>query len=119
MLQLAEIDGFTLYVTTTFDSLLHRALVEAKRCRADELQALAFDPKRGSGRAEEGGRQWDLPPDFELGRQKTPVVYHLFRMDGPDPDGNDREYYAVTEEELLEYLVLAEQPHRQPTKVQP
>lgn len=117
LLQLAEIDGFTLYVTTNFDSLLHRALVEAKRCRAEELQALAFDPKKGSGRAEEGGRQWDLFPDFELDRQKTPVVYHLFGMDGPDPDGNDWEDYAVTEEELLEYLMLAEQPHRQPSKL--
>ena len=117
LLQLAEIDGFTLYVTTYFDSLLHQALVAAKRCRADELQALAFDPKRGSGRAEEGGRQWDLSPDFKLDRQQTPVVYHLFGMDGPDPDGNDREDYAVTEEDLLEYVVLAEQPHRQPDKL--
>jgi hypothetical protein len=117
LLQLAEIDGFSLYVTTTFDTLLHQALVKARRCYADELQALAFDPKRGSGRVEEGGRQWDLPLDFELGRQQTPMVYHLFGMDGPDPDGNNREDYAVTEEELLEYLVKAEQPNLQPVKL--
>ena len=42
------------------------------------------------------------------------MVYHLFGMDCPDPDGNDREEFAVTEEELLEYVVHAEQPNRQP-----
>lgn len=116
LLQLASIEGFTLYVTTTFDSLLHQALIIKKRWTADKLLVRAFDPTRGTSLERKGEvkGQWDLSDDFDLTKQETPIVYHLFGMDCPDPDGNDREDFAMTEEELLEYLVSAQQPNRQP-----
>lgn len=86
--QLAEILPFRMFVTTTFDPLLERAL---RQVRAGEpLEVRSYSVK-------DWNKNNDLPYDFDP-RQGT-FVYHLLgRLSNKVQD------FAVTEEDLLEFF---------------
>lgn len=85
---LAEIDDFPLFVTTTVDHLLERALEETRGPNAT-LRSVSFRP---------GGSalECDLPADFSGGEPLT--VFHLFGATSMDPFG-----FAATEDTLIEF----------------
>ncbi len=85
---LAEIRDFPLYITTTIDHLMERALQEVPGTQQVPLQ-ISFNP--GGNRA-----IIDLPEDFQLGNRDT--VFHLFGATSTDTEG-----YAATEDELIEF----------------
>lgn len=85
---LAEIRDFPLYVTTTIDHLMERALREVSGSQKVPLQ-ISFNP--GGNRA-----LIDLPLDFQSARRDT--VFHLFGATSTDTEG-----YAATEDELIEF----------------
>lgn len=86
--KLAAIKPFQLFVTTTFDPLLERAINQV--CFAgktgEKTDVCAYSP----------GNANDLPLPFE--KLERPVVYHLFGKISATPD------YAVTEEDMLEFV---------------
>lgn len=90
--RLAEIESFDLFVTTTFDSLLARALAEA---RSAEPRVLAYAPDAAE----------DLPADGEI---PAPTVYHLLGKLSAIPA------YAVTQEDVLEFVHSLQSQSRQP-----
>lgn len=87
LLQLAEITDFPLYLTTTIDPLLERALREARK--TETPQVVSF---KGSG----SERDNDLPPGFRPGAR--PVIFHLFGR-----TCTDRDAFAATEDALIEF----------------
>ncbi|MFL5382868.1 MAG: toll/interleukin-1 receptor domain-containing protein [Longimicrobiaceae bacterium] len=97
--KLAGIDAFQLYVTTTFDNLLQRA-IDAERFGGEKrTQWLAYAP----------GRPGDLEhPVEELG---VPVVYHLLGRVSALPD------YVVTEEDTLEFVHSLQSETRRPNNL--
>lgn len=88
--KLARIEKFKLFVTTTFDPFLVRALNDVRFNGQERTTELAYVPKNfGRGIA-----------DLERGWKATgnPVVYHLF-----GPLSGRREYVA-SEEDTIEFL---------------
>lgn len=84
---LARIQDFSLYITTTVDHLMFQAMNEA---RPDaEVEQIKFTP-RGIKSAV------DLPNHYH--HDRTPGVYHLFGATSPT-DGT----FAKTEDDLIEY----------------
>jgi hypothetical protein len=83
--KLAAITHFDLYVSTTFDSLLERALNEARFQGAAGTHALAYSEKR---------QVEDIPAGSG---NRQPTVYQLFGK--LDPAGD----YGITEEKILEF----------------
>jgi TIR domain/SIR2-like domain len=83
---LAEIPAFRIFITTTFDSWMESALIEARFGGRSQPLAIAYSPEHAP----------DISPD-QLTSDK-PVVFQLFGRVCPTP------HYAVTEEDLLEYL---------------
>ncbi len=82
--QLAEITDFDLFVSTTFDTLLEKAINEVRFGNAQETQSLAYSPKSVV----------DLPASKE--KLVKPTVYYLMgKLSG---SGN----YVVSDEDLLE-----------------
>ncbi len=63
--QLAAITDFDLFVTTTFDPLLERAINDVRFAGAQSVEVVAYSPNRVA----------DLPAERE--RLQRPVVYHL------------------------------------------
>lgn len=94
--QLAEIGGFELFVSLTFDPLLAEAL-NATRCGGESraLQ-LAFSPNR----AEDLPREW--------ARAVSPAVYHLLGKVSAAPE------YAVTDEDVLEFVTSLQSEVKRP-----
>jgi hypothetical protein len=93
--KLARIRAFTLYISTTFDGLLRRA-IDLERFGGSALtQSFAYSPEKVE----------DLPaPVTDLG---GPAVYHLLGRLSAVPD------YAVTEEDTLEFVhSLQSENHR-------
>ncbi|MEM7350047.1 MAG: toll/interleukin-1 receptor domain-containing protein [Acidobacteriota bacterium] len=90
LLQLARIDKFELFVTTTFDSLLPRALEQARSTEVD-VQAYAPDAIE------------DIPAD-----RTGPTVYHLLGKLSAVPA------YAFTQEDVLEFVHSLQSESRQP-----
>ena len=84
---LAKIQDFSLYVTTTVDHLMFQAMTEARK--DTEVEQIKFTP-RGVKSAV------DLPNHFH--HDRTPGVYHLFGATSPT-DGT----FAKTEDDLIEY----------------
>lgn len=76
---------FELFISTTFDSLLQRALDEVRFGGRPKTEILAFSP----------GRWDDLPAEWE---SLEPTVYHLFGRLSATPT------YAITEEDTLEFV---------------
>jgi hypothetical protein len=89
--KLAAIDSFRLFVTTTFDPLLARALRQARPHEPPPV-VIAFTTR---------GKPLDLPEPTA-----ATVVYQL--LGGHESEGQD---FAVTEEDLLEFLHVL---HRRP-----
>jgi hypothetical protein len=87
--KLAQIDSFPLFVTTTIDHLLERALREDRPSLTIPARKIAFRPGGNSN-------EIDLPEKFVGGRE--PVVFHLFGATNSDPDG-----FAGTEDALIEF----------------
>ena len=83
--QLASIRHFDLYVTTTFDLLMERALAE-ERGGADAVRSLAYCKQM---------KPADLPESWA--NYPEPTVYHVF---GTANKMND---FAVTDEDILHY----------------
>lgn len=100
--QLAEITDFTLFVTTTFDSLL-----------ADALNAVRFGGARGTETvAYRYNKKEDLSSTVaDLQDQGKPVVFHLLGQASSSPS------YVLTEEDLLEFVCALQSAEYQPRKL--
>jgi hypothetical protein len=85
--QLAEITDFQLFVTTTFDDLMARALNEVRFGGEAKTRALHFSPHLPLE---------DLPA--ELDQLREPVVFQLFGPLSAAPE------YVVTDEDTLEFM---------------
>lgn len=92
--RLASVRDFSLFVTTTFDDLLERAIQSE---RGDCL-SLAHSIRRA-------GAVEDLPSG-PITHQSVPVVYHLFGRSESIPS------FAVTDEDVLEFLSSLHAPGR-------
>ena len=94
LMQLAGIAEFTLFVTTTFDSLLERAINEQRPQQRTETIIYSPNSKQ------------DLPADVR--KLSCPTVFHLLGKLSATPD------YVITEEDTLEFLceMQAERPQR-------
>lgn len=95
--KLAEIRPFKLFVTTTFDHFLSRALDAVRGAGLTGIQA--YSPERVA----------DLPRDWRL--SGDPVVFHLLGRVSTDPS------YAVTEEDVLEFLHALQSENRRPERL--
>jgi hypothetical protein len=97
--QLAEITDFTLFVTTTFDTLL-----------ADALNAVRFGGARGTETiAYRYNKKEDLASTVtDLQEQGKPVVFHLLGQASSSPS------YVLTEEDLLEFVCALQSAEYQP-----
>ena len=87
--KLAEISSFSLYVTTTIDHLLQKALEEAPTRRRQTVQEFKFMPE---GKKPES----DLPKDF--GDSDAPSLFYLFGACSNTPGT-----FAGTEDDLIEF----------------
>lgn len=97
LLQLARIRHFDLFVTTTFDPLLVRALDQVRFGGKSKTEVRTY----GINDAE------DIPDN--LGALDTPVVYHLFGKLSAMPN------FALTQEDLLEFVhSLQSAEHKRP-----
>lgn len=94
--QLARIRHFTLFVTTSFDSLLAQALDEERFGGANKTTSLAYAPNHNQ----------DLPPDAL--RAVTPTVFHLLGRMSASPD------YVITEEDTLEFFTSMQAESKRP-----
>jgi hypothetical protein len=92
--QLAGIADFTLFVTTTFDSLLERAINEARP--ATPARAIIYSPNSLQ----------DLP--CEARKLAGPTVFHLLGRLSATPD------YVITEEDTLEFLCEMQSEAKRP-----
>lgn len=98
--QIAEMEHFSIYVYTGFDSLLARALTAA---RGVEPESIAYAP----------GRINDLTATFQEARRRDrPVIYHLLGEPSTSWD-----LWALTEEDRLEYYHALQSPTRRPDKL--
>lgn len=99
LLQLAGIRPFRLFVTTTFDPLLGWALDQVRFGGREKTESLAYSPEDPQ----------DLPCEAEA--LMEPVVYHLFGKLSAAPE------YAVTEEDMLEFLRALQMENRRPSRL--
>jgi hypothetical protein len=100
LIQLAEIFDFDLFVTTTFDDLLERAINSARFEGRSQTRAIAYCYK---------GRVEDLP---EQGRDAgTPIVFHLLGRLSP------LRTYCVSDEDLLEFICALQTKSRRPERL--
>ncbi|HEY6322464.1 MAG TPA: toll/interleukin-1 receptor domain-containing protein [Thermoanaerobaculia bacterium] len=96
LLDLAGIRPLKLFVSTTFDPLLARAIDEVRFGGAAKTEIFAYSPNAGE----------DLrSPVAQLER---PAVFHLFGKVSAVPD------YAVTDEDLLEFVHSLQSEARRP-----
>lgn len=96
LLDLAGIRPFKLFVTTTFDLLLARAINEVRFGGAEKTEIYAYSPSSVE----------DLPAP--LARLDRPAVFHLFGKLSAVPD------YAVTDEDVLEFMHSLQSETRRP-----
>jgi len=95
LLELARIP-FKLFVTTTFDPLLERAINEVRFGGQARTRVMAYSPNDRE----------DLPEDFD--QFDRPAVFHLFGRVSATPS------YAVTQEDTLEFLHSLQSESRRP-----
>jgi TIR domain/SIR2-like domain len=96
LMKLAGIQAFRLYVTTTFDDLLDRA-VGLQRLNGKLPEPLAYAPEKAV----------DLPVPT-IAQLNQPLVYHLLGRASPLPK------YVVTEEDTLEFVHSLQSENRSP-----
>jgi hypothetical protein len=94
--QLARIRHFNLFVSTTFDSLLERAIDEERFGGAQKTASLAYAPNRVQ----------DLPPDAR--RAANPTVFHMLGKVSASPD------FVITEEDNLEFFTSMQAESKRP-----
>lgn len=87
--KLASITDFRLYVSLTFDSLLHSALVTAGRGKPADIAQVGYAPREMPRR--------DLPD--QVRNLPFPLVYHLLGRHSALPE------FVISEDDLLEYIV--------------
>ena len=97
--QLAAITDFDLFVTTTFDPLLERAVNEVRFAGAQSTEVVAYSPNRVA----------DIPAERE--RLTRPVVYHLLGRLSASPT------YVVSDEDMLEFICALQSEHLTPEKL--
>jgi hypothetical protein len=97
--KLARIRAFDLFVTTTPDDLLRRAIDEERFGGRPVTQLFAYSPETVQ----------DLPaPLAQLG---TPAIYHLLGRASTVPD------FVVTEEDTLEFVHSLQSENRRPNRL--
>ena len=97
--QLAQITDFDLFVTTTFDPLLEKA-VNAERYGGQQMaEVIAYAPNRVA----------DLPA--ERSQLKRAVVYHMLGKLSASPT------YVVSDEDMLEFICALQSEHLTPEKL--
>lgn len=96
LLQLAEIEHFPLYVSTTCDGWVEQALNLRRGAGAGSVLSLAYTPTVAA----------DLP--CEMAKLDRPTVYQLLGRISASPD------YAVTAEDRLEFLCSLQSEARRP-----
>jgi hypothetical protein len=97
--QLASITDFDLFVTTTFDPLLERAVNDVRFAGAQSTEVVAYSPNRVA----------DLPTERE--RLQRPIVYHLLGRLSASPT------YVVSDEDTLEFVCALQSEHLTPEKL--
>lgn len=98
--KLAAVRHFDLFVSTTYDTLLARALDEGRFGGTPKTRSVAYAPNDVQ----------DLPGPLESFRDQ-PIVYHLLGRSSVAPD------YAVTEEDVLEFLYALQSDDRRPRQL--
>ena len=97
--QLAAITDFDLFVSTTFDSLLERAINLERFNGSVSTDVLSYAPNRVA----------DLPAERD--KLQRPLVYHLFGKVSASPT------YVISDEDLLEYICALQSEHLAPEKL--
>ncbi|MBS0456553.1 MAG: toll/interleukin-1 receptor domain-containing protein [Proteobacteria bacterium] len=99
LLQLAQITDFDLFVTTTFDPLLEKAVNRARYGGQPSSEVIAYAPNRVA----------DLPT--ERGQLQRTVIYHLLGRLSASPT------YVLSDEDLLEFICALQSEHLTPEKL--
>ena len=94
--QLARIRDFSLFVTTTFDSLLEQALDEERHGGAPRTVSLTYAPNRFQ----------DVAPGAQ--RAAVPTVFHMLGRISASP------YFVITEEDTLEFFTAMQSESKRP-----
>jgi hypothetical protein len=94
--KLTSIHTFKLFVTTTFDSLLERALTQSRYPEQTETKIFSYHPNDVK----------DL--DISLEKMEGRAIFHLFGKLSATPA------YAVTQEDILEFIHSLQDKSHQP-----
>jgi hypothetical protein len=97
--QLAQITDFDLFITTTFDPLLERAVNLERYGGQPTAEIIAYAPNRVA----------DLP--VERSQLQRAVVYHLLGRLSASPT------YVVSDEDMLEFICALQSEHLTPEKL--
>ncbi len=97
--QLTQITDFDLFVTTTFDPLLERAVNLERYGGQSTAEVIAYAPNRVA----------DLP--VERGQLQRTVVYHMLGRLSASPT------YVVSDEDMLEFICALQSEHLTPEKL--
>ena len=97
--QLAQITDFDLFVTTTFDPLLEKAVNAVRYGGQPSTEVIAYAPNRVA----------DLPT--ERGQLQRAVVYHMLGRLSASPT------YVVSDEDMLEFICALQSEHLTPEKL--
>ena len=97
--QLAQITDFDLFVTTTFDGFLEKAINEERFGGAQSTEVIGYTPTRVA----------DLPVARE--NLQRPVVYHLLGRVSASPT------YVISDEDTLEFVCALQSEHLTPEKL--
>src|SRR2546426_3857806 len=100
LVKLADIRPFMLFVTTTFDPLLERAIDQVRFGGRSTSQIIVYTPQEPQ----------DLP--CEMRDLQCPTVFHLFGRLSSTPY-----FYAVTEEDILEFMHSLQWKERRPSRL--
>jgi len=97
--QLAQITDFDLFITTTFDPLLEKAVNAERYGGQPTADVIAYAPNRVA----------DLPA--ERSQLQRAVVYHLLGRLSASPT------YVVSDEDMLEFICALQSEHLTPEKL--
>jgi len=97
--QLAQITDFDLFITTTFDPLLEKAVNLERYGGQPSAEVLSYAPNRVA----------DLPA--ERSQLQRAVVYHLLGRLSASPT------YVVSDEDMLEFICALQSEHLTPEKL--